>query len=232
MKISRDFEPGLAHRFYFIRRSILKGIIRYSTQIGGKILDFGCGSKPYRSLFPSEEYYGLDYENPGHDHSNESIDVFYDGKTIPFDNCFFDSILSTEVIEHVFELDNTLHEFNRVLRKNGVLLITCPFVWPEHEKPYDFARYTYFALKYKLELSGFEILAFEKGGNFIEVIAQLRVLDFVQWAEPKLRSFGRLGYLVLNTGIFFKNSLGKLKSKLFKSNTDLYLSNIILARKK
>ena len=59
----------------------------------GKVLDFGCGKKPYQSLFTNaEEYIGVDYEGEGHSHQNETIDVFYDGKKIPFENNTFDNI--------------------------------------------------------------------------------------------------------------------------------------------
>ena len=53
-------------------------------------MDFGCGSKPYKSLFNVEEYLGVDYYNEGHPHENEQIDVFYDGKNLPFPDNYFD----------------------------------------------------------------------------------------------------------------------------------------------
>ena len=47
------------------------------------MLDFGCGQKPYESLFSVEEYVGLDIEVSGHDHTNSKVDTYYDGKNIP-----------------------------------------------------------------------------------------------------------------------------------------------------
>ena len=98
-------------------------------------MDFGCGTKPYRTFFQVEEYVGVDFENPGHPHDNEQIDIFYDGKNIPLPDGYFDSVLSSEVFEHVFNIDEVLAEINRVMKSDGKLLITCPFAWNEHEVP-------------------------------------------------------------------------------------------------
>ena len=85
-KVPKEFNPSIFHPFFFIRKGLLKGIAQHAEKIQGKLLDFGCGSKPYQSLFQVDEYIGVDYENSGHTHINEQIDVFYDGKHLPFEN--------------------------------------------------------------------------------------------------------------------------------------------------
>ena len=71
--------------YYFIKKNIHDSIAENAHELSGILLDFGCGSKPYRHLFNHvNSYIGLDYENDGHNHSNEDIDVYYDGKKIPF----------------------------------------------------------------------------------------------------------------------------------------------------
>ena len=113
-----DFNPPVSHPLYFIRKGLYNKINLYSSQLNGRLLDFGCGAKPYASLFRNvTEYIGLDYASEGHSHSNESIDVYYDGKTIPFDDNCFTAIFSSEVFEHVFSLPEILPELNRVLQK-------------------------------------------------------------------------------------------------------------------
>jgi hypothetical protein len=83
---------------YFIRKSLLKTIVKYSDKITGKILDFGCGSKPYKSLFHNViQYIGVDIENQSHDHTAEDIDVYYDGVTLPFTNAEFNAVLTSIV---------------------------------------------------------------------------------------------------------------------------------------
>jgi SAM-dependent methyltransferase len=229
--ISKDFNPGPSHPYYFMRRGLLSAMKKWAPELKGKLLDFGCGSKPYRSLFNVEEYIGLDYEKTGHDHTNEQIDVFYDGRSIPFPDEHFDSILCSEVVEHLFNVPEVLKEMKRVLKPGGVILITCPFVWSEHEAPYDYARYTRFALNDIIGREGLAIKAFEKQGNFVQAVAQMRVLYFVEWAGNGLYRLSFAGRGLLKATVFMINICGRLKSRLFPNRTELYLSNIILVTK-
>src|SRR5215831_6745285 len=97
-EVPYDFNPNITYPAYFTRNRLLNKITMLAPELKGKLLDFGCGSKPYRSLFSVDEYIGIDIENPGHPHANEQIDVFYDGKKIPFTDNSFDAVFSSEVI--------------------------------------------------------------------------------------------------------------------------------------
>jgi SAM-dependent methyltransferase len=116
---------------YFIRRGLTKGILTNKKYLNGRLLDFGCGDKPYIKLIEVEEYIGLEIETNNPDQISEA-DAYYDGKYIPFKDNHFDSVLSSEVFEHVFNLEQILKELNRVLKPGGHILITIPFVWYEH----------------------------------------------------------------------------------------------------
>ena len=105
-----EFNPNLTYPAYLTRNRLLRGIAPYTGKLKGVMMDFGCGSKPYKSLFNVDKYIGVDYENPGHPHINEQIDVFYDGKVIPFQNEYFDAVFSSEVFEHIFNIDEILKE--------------------------------------------------------------------------------------------------------------------------
>jgi SAM-dependent methyltransferase len=241
-KISADFEPSITHSRFFIRRILVSAVGTYAETAKGKFLDFGCGSKPYKSLFGQvTEYIGVDFENPGHSHEGEPIDIFYDGKNIPIEDGQFDCAMATEVFEHVFNLPELLQELNRVLKTSGQLFLTCPFVWIEHEMPYDYARYTQFALKHELEKAGFEIIYFKKGGNFRTALAQLRT---VYWADflsiktdvllrklPFFKPFRFFFEMIQTLVISFLNLTGLLAIFLFPNRKDMYLSNIVLAKK-
>ncbi|MFN5459389.1 MAG: class I SAM-dependent methyltransferase [Bacteroidota bacterium] len=145
-------KPKINSPFYFARKGLYEAALLFASKInGGNLLDFGCGSKPYKSLFNVNKYIGIDFENEGHSHKNENIDIIYDRGALPFNDFEFDYILCTEVLEHLFDIDEKLKEFNRVLKKDGLLFVTCPFVWNEHEIPNDYARYTSFALNEKFK---------------------------------------------------------------------------------
>src|SRR5438128_2576758 len=96
-KISFEFDPNITYPAYLTRNRLLKYIAAYTPELKGLLMDFGCGSKPYRPLFEVDKYIGIDFENPGHPHLNEQIDVFYDGKKIPFQDDYFDAVFSSEV---------------------------------------------------------------------------------------------------------------------------------------
>ena len=80
--------------FYFIRKGLFTGVKDNAPLLRGSVLDFGCGAKPYRHLFTNaSSYIGLDIEKSGHSHEDEQIDVYYDGKIIPFGNEHFDNCI-------------------------------------------------------------------------------------------------------------------------------------------
>jgi SAM-dependent methyltransferase len=230
--ISKEFRPSFFHPYYFIRTQLLKSVKKYANNLTGRLLDFGCGSKPYKDLFAVDEYIGVDFINKGHPHDDEQIDVYYDGKTIPFPDNSFDSILSSEVFEHIFNLPEILVELNRVLKPGGKILITCPFVWKEHELPHDYARYTLFALKDLLEKHNFSVCISDKSGNFTQVISQLTVLYFYDTGYSRVRKIPVIREIFKVLFVFLPNLGGAIASKLLPSKDQLYFNNIIVAEKR
>lgn len=229
---SNDFNPDLFHPYYIIRRGLYRSILNNAAYMKGRMLDFGCGSKPYRSIFSVDEYIGLDYENEGHSHEFEEIDMIYDGHQVPFPDAHFDAVLSTEVFEHVFNLPQVLGELNRVMKPGAHLLITCPFVWNEHEVPYDYARYTRFALQDMMERSGFEIVHYEKSGNFVLAVFQLWILYWFQTFYGKCRRILPLRYLFSLFFLFIPNCLAVFCNFILPARDSLYLNNVMVVRKK
>lgn len=231
-KRKQDFNPGFpgifTNPFYIARRGLHHSIKSLSGSIKGSILDVGCGQKPYQGLFVYSEYIGMDIENPGHDHSNENIDVFYDGKEFPFDSEKFDNILCNQVLEHVFEPTLLLAEMNRVLKPGGFLLLTVPFVWDEHEQPNDYARYSSFGLKYLLEANGFTLVEMQKSVNDIRVVFQLINAYLYKKTITKNKYLNFLVILILMAPVTI---VGEIFGFILPKNADLYLDNVILAKK-
>ena len=232
--LSQLFRPNwlslFINPFFFIRRRLYKAIKKKSNALSGILLDLGCGNKPYKNLFTNvSEYLGVDIENPGHDHSKEDIDVYYDGKTLPFNQEHFDSVFFSEVLEHVFNADEILDEIHRVLKKDGIILLTVPFIWDEHEVPNDFGRYTTFGIQHLLEKHKFEIIEIEKTGNFFEVLVQL----FIHYLRHLLYSPNKYVNLLINL-IFIApfTIIGLILSIIVPKKKSLYFNNVVLARKK
>ena len=114
----QEFLPSfwgiIINPFYIIRRGLYLGLKNNRQYISKKLLDFGCGNKPYKSIFNVDEYIGVDIGESGFP-DEKSADIYYDGKNIPFNNNLFDSILCSEVLEHIFNPDEVLSELYRVL---------------------------------------------------------------------------------------------------------------------
>jgi SAM-dependent methyltransferase len=86
------------------------------------------------------------------------VDVFASALRLPFGAETFDSVLSTEVLEHVPEPKMILSEAARVLKSGGYLVLSTPQTWGLHEIPYDFYRYTPYGLRYLAEATGFRVI--------------------------------------------------------------------------
>jgi SAM-dependent methyltransferase len=84
---------------------------------------------------------------------------------LPFEDASFDTVLNTQVIEHVADHQAMLYEAFRVLKSNGVLILSGPMYWPLHEEPYDFFRFTEHGLRYLLEQTGFTEIEIKASGG-------------------------------------------------------------------
>lgn len=122
--------------------------------ISGRLLDIGCGLKPYRPLLAPyiTEHVGVDH--PESPHALTSVDVLATAYEIPLDSCSFDTILMTEVLEHLERPADALSECFRLLKPGGRLILTTPFIWTLHEVPRDFYRFSPFGLRYQAEQAG------------------------------------------------------------------------------
>jgi len=226
-----QFNPGIigifTNPFYFSRRGLFLAMTELGKDLSGKLLDIGCGTKPYEQYLFVQEYIGVEIDTD-RSRTTSKADFFYDGKRTPFGDGEFDSVLANEVFEHVFNPVEFLSEVNRVLKIDGKFLLTVPFVWDEHEQPHDYARYTSFGLKYILQQHGFDVVKHKKSVTNARVIFQL----INEYIYKKTYVENTVFRQLLNTLIISPFTLlGIIISAILPSNEDLYLDNIILVRK-
>lgn len=227
----QQFNPGFAglwlNPFYHARRALFRTVKQLAPQLDGRILDVGCGSKPYQELFPTDDYVGLEIDTP-ENRAKKRADYFYDGQVFPFPDQSFDAIVCNQVLEHVFTPDLFLEEIVRVLKPGGQLLLTVPFVWDEHEQPWDYARYTSFGLKRLLENNALDVFEQYKLNADIRVLFQLvnAYLYKVLWTRYPVVNL--LACVAIMAPF---NILGALLYRLLPANPDLYLDQVVLARK-
>jgi len=123
----------------------------------GKILDVGCGESLLRTRIPDHcHYVGLDSLLVGRQRYATRPDVFGDAGRLPFAEQSFDTVWLLDVLEHLPCPEASLAEIARVLEPGGTLHITIPFLYPLHDEPYDFQRFTEHGLRLRLGAAGFE----------------------------------------------------------------------------
>ena len=138
----------------------------------GALLDYGCGGMPYRSLFQAvvDRYVGADVSSA----RGTSPDVLFEpGRPLPLDAGSFDTVLSTQVLEHVADPRAYLAECARVLRAGGVLLLSVPMQWRHHEAPFDFWRFTRYGIEHLLQSAGFVVDRIDARGGAFAVAGQI-----------------------------------------------------------
>jgi SAM-dependent methyltransferase len=225
------FAPGwlaiFINPFYFARTGLHGAMVDLAPSLSGRLLDVGCGSKPYRSLFEVEAYIGLDVDSES-SRRLAVADQLYDGHSFPFDDKIFDSVLCNQVLEHVFNPDQFLCEIARILKPGGKLLLTVPFVWDEHEQPHDYARYSSFGLRALLEKNGFRLIVHKKLGADASTLFQLLNAYLFKVIPPTPLA---LRMLLTATVMAAVNLLGLLARSLLPSNPDLFLDHVVLAER-
>lgn len=177
----------------------------------GDLIDLGCGKVPLYESYKDHVATNLcvDWENTLN--KNPYIDLHCDlNNPLPFPDQKFDTILLSDVLEHVAVPETLWREMSRILRPGGKLILNVPFFYKLHEVPHDYYRYTEFALTRFAEINGLKIVLMTPMGGIPEIITDLTaklVTDIpligrtftriVQW-------FGK---------IFIRTPIGKMLSK-------------------
>ncbi|MFC2053451.1 class I SAM-dependent methyltransferase [Chloroflexota bacterium] len=225
---------------FLLRRAKRKIVQRYANQYAqGRILDIGCGSASYKTLFLEhvDRYIGLHYPAfSGHiDYGEASFDVAADVRALPLQAECAHSALLLDVLEHVFEVDESLANVARILKPGGTLLLTTPFIYPVHGQPFDFHRFSFFALEQHLARNNLRVVESIVLGYYGAVLAVLlnRFLYLAIWGNhSKLRIIGLplrpmllLIFALINLiGLFLDNITSRLP-------TWVYLENAVICEK-
>lgn len=139
-------------------------LAKYATD--KKTLDIGCGNAMYGKYFPNRVT--LDREaRPG-----VQVDIIADAHDLStIESASFDVVLCTEVLEHLHTPAKAIAEFHRILAPGGLLVLSTRFVYPLHDVPGDYYRYTKYGLQHLL--SAFDIEELTEDTNTIETLAVL-----------------------------------------------------------
>jgi SAM-dependent methyltransferase len=166
----------------------------------GRLLDMGCGQVPlygvYRDLV--QESVCIDWANTIHPCKYLDFVVDLGGK-LPFEDEKFDTILLTDVLEHLAEPVLAMGEIARILRPDGKVIVGVPFFYWIHEAPHDYYRYTEFALRRMCRVTGLDVIDLQAYGGLPEILCDLtlRSLDNLPFTRGKfVRPFQALASLL------------------------------------
>lgn len=165
---ARSWRCSSDHAFIGITL-IERSIALLARELQGDLLDVGCGKAPYNGYFPHvRSRRGCDYSP-----ARGTVDFVSSAVRLPVRDACFDSILCTEVLEHVPDPMAAWQEFHRVLRPGGAVLLTTPMYWPSHEQPFDFYRYPEHGLRYLAETAGFDVVRLVPRGGVWAMLGQV-----------------------------------------------------------
>lgn len=138
----------------------------------GVVLDIGCADGKPRAYLPDDaQYIGLDYYDTATGWYGTRPSVFGDAQQLPIASASIDHVLLLDVLEHLPEPDRCLGEIARVLKPGGALTIQVPFLYPIHDAPLDFHRWTRHGLHRAARRAGFDVTRDEAIGHPAETAA-------------------------------------------------------------
>ena len=209
--------PNILHRAYLVLNELSKQIqevmqreLKNKSQL--KILDVGCGVKPYSPFFKekAEMYIGVDMN------STLNADAVCAAENLPFANGFFDVIICTQVLEHVNDPRKVIEEMHRVLKKEGLLILSTHGIWFKHA-PQDYWRWTDMGLK-KIFAPFKNVEVRNNGGS---VLCFFQILNlYIAWLPIGKRPL----WLISNV-------LGRLLDRLFYIDDYLIINYLVIAKK-
>jgi len=183
---------------------IIKFIDKYSNKCRGKLVDIGCGNKPYLRYFSLiDEYIGVDIDN------NEA-DIVANAESLPIKSNSIDIVLCNQLIEHVSEPTKIIVEINRILKEEGILILTAPQMGRLHGEPNDYYRYTKWGLKYLLEENRMKLEIIESHGGIFRAIGSHLNFFIIDYFGRSIYLKGVLRYTVININNFVFNFLDRL----------------------
>jgi SAM-dependent methyltransferase len=176
--------------------ALIDQLVAIAPRTRGRLLDVGCGEKPYEEIFRPyvREYLGVEYQETfGATHASSrppKPDAYYDGKTLPFDSRTFDTVISIQVLEHVRSPQNVLNEMARVAKKDGLVIVSAPFSFRLHEEPHDYFRYTPHGLRSMFETAGISVEAVWSQRDLWSVVGH-KINSFLAFRLARIESLAQ-----------------------------------------
>ena len=184
------------------------------TYARGDLIDLGCGAVPLFIAYKDKvnSVTCVDWPSTRHklDHLDHELDLT---ERLPLPDNSFDTIILSDVLEHIPNPGQLWSEMQRILTPKGIAIINVPFFYWVHEAPHDYYRYTEYALQRFAEDSGLSVISLQPIGGLPEVLADLiakkpRVIPLIGHIFRKTTSI-----LIQKITWVYIHSLGKSLSR-------------------
>ena len=190
-------------------------VFHIMPHVRGRVLDLGAGMAKYKEIIVKNagNYVACDVKK------TENINTVCDVANLVFPPESFDTVISTQVFEHVDNPFTVIREIKKVLKTGGKAIITAPFMFPFHADPKDHFRFSREGLEEIFKSAGFEIVDSGIYGGFFMVISEMIHLS---WFNPYKRKAGWLIAAIEKVAKFF--------DKIFPSKI-IYANAFVVAKK-
>ena len=176
------------------------------AELKGIVVDIGCAdAKPQQYLSDDATYVGIDYFATATEWYGTRPDLFADAQLLPLQDDSVDHVLLLDVLEHLPDPGRCLAEVRRVLKSQGTFTIQVPFLYPIHDAPLDFKRWTVHGLTHAAAKYGFRIDAQQAVGHPLETAAlnaniamSKTILNWISGRNPLALTAILLPFLVLS----------------------------------
>lgn len=195
--LSRHPNRSIRNRIVYLQAA--RWLASEWSGIRGTVYDLGCGKRPLEPaiLKVADRYVGVDWSSTLH---GTHMDVVGDlNQELSIADSVADTVISISVLEHLRHPEVMLREAFRILKPGGTMILQTPFQWHIHEAPYDYFRYTPYALKSMLEDAGFKQVAVTPlGATFTTIGMKLNY-----WLAAKIGRKSRLRRLLQRLAVPF-----------------------------
>lgn len=180
-----------------LNKKIIPIIKRYSK---GYVLDVGANNSPYKRYMNYDKYSILDVNG-----NNPNIDFVEDIHSTSFPDNKFDTIIATEVLEHLYDPKKAVEEIHRILKPDSYFITSTRFIYPIHGAPNDYYRFTRYGLEKIFECFD-KVKIIEHGSTFLSICEliglsrigrPLKIFNKLISKLEKSRTIAPLGYIII-----------------------------------
>jgi SAM-dependent methyltransferase len=226
-RISTGINDAHYLHYKYLFRDLQSAVARFGS---GDVLDIGCGNKPYKDLFRQDRvssYIGCDVAQS----DKNLVDILCPATEIPLPPDSRDTVITTQVLEHVANHGAVVSEAFRILKPGGYIIASAPMCWEHHEEPYDFFRFTRYGFEYVLRDAGFQVIEIRANGGKWALVGQI-LLNSIRSSCERRRGLRKVVWLMYS-GLRVKWMVNGLFSWLDRVDMDetATLNFVVVGRK-